>query len=149
MYRNMKQRGFSLIMAIFLIVVLGGIAVFIGRVSTMQHHGSALDEEGAMAYQAARSGIEWGVYQAVRGVNYCEPSPDATQFTLPLTVPATPDTLQHMVNYIVTVDCILNAETEGSPPDNGVNVYQITATANNATAGNFAVERQLTATVAK
>ena len=52
-------------MAIFLIVVLGGIAVFIGRVSTMQHQSSALDEEGAMAYQAARAGIEWGVYQAI------------------------------------------------------------------------------------
>ena len=67
MCRNMNQRGFSLIMAIFLIVVIGGIAVFIGRVSSMQHQSSALDEEGAMAYQAARAGIEWGVYQAVVG----------------------------------------------------------------------------------
>jgi MSHA biogenesis protein MshP len=142
----MNQRGFSLIMAIFLIVVLGGIAVFIGRVSTMQHHSSALDEEGAMAYQAARSGIEWGVYQAVRGVNYCELSPDSTQFTLPLTVPATPDTPQHIVNYTVTVRCALAKPTEGSTT---INVYNLTATANNAAAGNFAVKRQLTATVAK
>jgi MSHA biogenesis protein MshP len=141
MCRNMKQRGFSLIMAIFLIVVLGGIAVFIGRVSTMQHHSSALDEEGAMAYQAAKSGIEWGVYQAVEGASYCIPSPDSAQFILAL-----PATLTSTVNYTVTVICTLTTSTEGLT---NVNVYQITATANNATGGNFAVERQLTATVSK
>jgi MSHA biogenesis protein MshP len=141
MCRNMKQRGFSLIMAVFLIVVLGGIAVFIGRVSTMQHHSSVLDEEGAMAYQAAKSGIEWGVYQAVEGANYCVPSPDSAQFILAL-----PVTLTSTVNYTVTVTCTLTTSAEGSTE---VNVYQITATANNAAAGNFAVERQLTATVSK
>jgi MSHA biogenesis protein MshP len=141
----MKQRGFSLIMAIFLIVVLGGIAVFIGRVSTLQHHSSALDEEGAMAYRAARAGIEWGVYQAVRGVNYCASSPDSTQFVLPLAVPTIPAST---VNYTVTVACTLKTATEGSTANN-VNVYQITATANNAAGGNFAVERRLTATVSR
>ncbi|WP_104429281.1 pilus assembly PilX family protein [Methylobacter tundripaludum] len=133
----MKQRGFSLIMAIFLIVVLGGIAVFIGRVSTMQHQSSALDEEGAMAYQAARSGIEWGVYQAIV-VSSCVAS---TSFTLPLIVPTTPVST---VNYTVTVTCTRTPATEGSTV---INMYQITATAINAGVGRFFVERQLTATV--
>jgi len=133
----MKQRGFSLIMAIFLIVVLGGIAVFIGRVSTMQHQSSALDEEGAMAYQAARSGIEWGVYQAIV-VSSCVAS---TSFTLPLIVPTTPVST---VNYTVTVTCTRTPATEGSTV---INMYQITATAINASVGRFFVERQLTATV--
>ncbi len=137
MCRNMKQRGFSLIMAIFLIVVLGGIAVFIGRVSTMQHQSSALDEEGAMAYQAARSGIEWGVYQAIV-VSSCVAS---TSFTLPLIVPTTPVST---VNYTVTVTCTRTPATEGSTV---INMYQITATAINASVGRFFVERQLTATV--
>jgi MSHA biogenesis protein MshP len=141
MCRNMKQRGFSLIMAIFLIVVLGGIAVFIGRVSTMQHHSSALDEEGAMAYQAARSGIEWGVYQAVAiGGTGCANS------TFTLAVPTPTST----VNYTVKVECDLKRETEGSIPDN-VNVYKITATATNAAdvGSKFHVERKLIATVSK
>lgn len=138
MCRNMKQRGFSLIMAIFLIVVLGGIAVFIGRLSTMQQHSSALDEEGAMAYQAARTGIEWGVYQAIVNAS-CVAAPPA--FILALTVPTTP---LSTVNYAVTVTCTQTTATEGSTT---INVYQITATANNATGGNFAVERRLTATV--
>jgi len=139
MCRNMKQRGFSLIMAIFLIVVLGGIAVFIGRVSTMQHQSSALDEEGAMAYQAARSGIEWGIYQAVVNSGCIAVPPSA--FTLALTVPTTP---LSTVNYTVTVTCTSTAATEGSTV---INMYQITATAINASVGRFFVERQLTATV--
>lgn len=65
MYLRAKQTGFSLIMAIFLIVVLGGIAVFIGRVTSMQLQSSNLDQGGSTAYQAARAGIEWGVYQAL------------------------------------------------------------------------------------
>lgn len=136
MCRNMKQRGFSLIMAIFLIVVLGGIAVFIGRVSTMQHHSSALDEQGAMAYQAARAGIEWGVYRAIVSSS-CAAS---TTFTLALTVPS------GSVNYTVAVTCTTAAQTEGSTT---INVYQITSTANNAAGGNFYVERRLTATASQ
>jgi MSHA biogenesis protein MshP len=132
----MKQGGFSLIMAIFLIVVLSGIAVFIGRVSTMQHQGSTLDEEGAMAYQSARAGIEWGVYQAIVGSSCVASSP----FTLPLAIAT------GTVNYTVTVGCTSTAATEGSTT---INIYQITATANNASAGNFHVERQLTATISK
>ncbi|WP_333878794.1 hypothetical protein [Methylobacter sp.] len=138
----MKQRGFSLIMGIFLIVVLGGIAVFIGRVSTMQHQSSALDEEGAMAYQAARAGIEWGIYRAIIASS-CIAGPSV--FTLVLTVPTTPVSA---VNYAVSVICIRTQVTEGSTANN-VNVYQITSTANNASVGDFAVERRLTATVSQ
>jgi len=56
------------------------------------------------------------------------------------------------VNYTVEVKCTQTPPmTEGSTE---VNVYEITATAKNAAAvnaaaGNFAVERQLTATVSK
>ncbi|HEY8158300.1 MAG TPA: hypothetical protein VIF10_06305 [Methylobacter sp.] len=136
----MKQSGFSLIMAIFLIVVLGGIAVFIGRVSTMQHHSSALDEEGAMAYQAARAGIEWGVYRAIV-IDDGSGSSCSSAFTLPIHITAT-----STVNYSVTVACTSTPATEGST---AIGVYQIIATARNTAAGNFAVERQLSATVSK
>jgi MSHA biogenesis protein MshP len=137
----MKQRGFSLIMAIFLIVVLGGIAVFIGRVSTMQHQSSALDEEGAMAYQAARSGIEWGVYQAVAiGGTGCANS------TFTLAVPTPTST----VNYTVEVIC---SQTLPEPIEglSSIGVYQITATATNAAdvGSKFHVARKLIATVSK
>jgi len=144
MCRNMNQRGFSLIMAIFLIVVLGGIAVFIGRVSTMQHQSSALDEEGAMAYQAARAGLEWGVYQAIiidDGLGSgCAAS---TPFTLAVLATAT-----STVSYPVTVACTSVSANEGGV---SIRVYQITATSTNAAVidSKFHVERRLTVTVSK
>ncbi|MGZ5052769.1 MAG: hypothetical protein ACXWF8_17315 [Methylobacter sp.] len=141
MYPNRKQNGFSLVIAIFLIVVLGGIAVIISWVSTMQHQSSALDEEGSMAYQAARSGIEWGVYQAVINSS-CVAGPST--FSLALTVPTTP--AASTVNYNVSVACTQTSATEGTTV---INIFQITSTARNASNGNFAVERQLSVSVSR
>ncbi|MGZ8257428.1 MAG: hypothetical protein ACXWTX_06640, partial [Gallionella sp.] len=82
----------------------------------------------------------WGIYQAIVNSG-CIAAPPA--FTLPLTVPTTP---LSTVNYTVTVTCALTPAAEGSIANN-VNVYQITATAINASVGRFYVERRLTATV--
>ncbi|MBG6221269.1 MULTISPECIES: agglutinin biogenesis protein MshP [unclassified Janthinobacterium] len=58
-----KARGFSIVTAIFLLVVLSALGVALLSISTMQHAESALDVQGARAYQAARAGMEWGVYR--------------------------------------------------------------------------------------
>ena len=60
------QRGFSIVTAIFLIVVLGLLGVFIVTVVGMQQQSQALDVQGVRAYHAARAGIEWGAYQLLR-----------------------------------------------------------------------------------
>ena len=57
------QRGFTIVSAIFILVVLAALGAFVVTVSTNQQIGSALDVQGTQAYQAARSGIEWGLYQ--------------------------------------------------------------------------------------
>ena len=57
------QSGFSLVTAIFLLVILASLGAFIVTVSGLQQTSSALDVQGSRAYQAARSGIEWGTYQ--------------------------------------------------------------------------------------
>lgn len=62
-----KQEGFAIVSAIFILVALAVLGAFIAAVSSMQHVGSALDVQGAQAYQAARSGTEWGVRQALDG----------------------------------------------------------------------------------
>lgn len=59
------QRGFSLVTAIFLLVVIAALGAFAVTISTTQQQSAALDLLGARAYQAARAGIEWGVYQIV------------------------------------------------------------------------------------
>ncbi len=64
MFRK-RQAGFSIVAAVFILVVLAGLGGFVVTVSTAQHTGAALDVQGARAYQAARGGAEWGAY-AVR-----------------------------------------------------------------------------------
>ncbi|HZV63465.1 MAG TPA: agglutinin biogenesis protein MshP [Telluria sp.] len=61
-----RSTGVGLITAIFLLVVLAGLGVAMVTVFTAQQNSSTLDVQGARAYQAARAGIEWGLYQQFR-----------------------------------------------------------------------------------
>ncbi len=67
------QQGFSLVSAIFLLVVIAALGTFAVTLSTSQQQSAALDVMGARAYQAARAGIEWaafGVSQTASGVQW-------------------------------------------------------------------------------
>jgi MSHA biogenesis protein MshP len=128
------QRGFSIVAAIFLIVVLAALGAFMVTFSSVQHITSAQDLQGARAYQAARAGIEWGSYKALRSAS-CVTS-------TPLTLGGT------LAGFAVTVACS-NAGpfTEGA---NTVNVYTVVSTASLGTpASSTYVERQLQATIGK
>jgi MSHA biogenesis protein MshP len=63
---TVRQRGFSLISAIFLLVVLAALGAAMLTISTVHQASSALDVQGARAYQAARAGINWGLYQQLQ-----------------------------------------------------------------------------------
>jgi MSHA biogenesis protein MshP len=123
-------RGFSIVSAIFLVVVLAGLGAAIVRITASQSTGSALDVQGARAYQAARAGIEWGLYKQLRD-DTCTATP--VSFQLP------GGTLQ---SFTVTVRCLETAydSTTGSSGiavDPKINSYQVTATACNIpAAGN-------------
>ncbi|TCS39078.1 Tfp pilus assembly protein PilX [Paucimonas lemoignei] len=83
---RMAERGFTLVSAIFLLVVLAALGAAIVTVSTTQHTASALDVLGAQAYQAARAGTEWGLYQyRSNPAAYCNnaATPDTRTFALP------------------------------------------------------------------
>ena len=58
-----RSRGVGLITAIFLLVVIAGLAVAMVTVYTAQQASSTLDVQGARAYQAARAGIAWGLFR--------------------------------------------------------------------------------------
>lgn len=129
-----SDRGFSLVSAIFLLVVIAALATFAVTLSTTQQQSSALDVQGARAYQAARAGIEWGAYQALRN-NSCVA-------TTPLA--ALPNTL---ASFSVTVDCSSTAATEANVT---VTMYQLTSTATQGTAATADyVERQMSVTIAQ
>ena len=56
-----RQHGFSIVAAIFILVVLAALAGFIVSVTTTQNLTFAQDVQGARALQAARAGAEYGV----------------------------------------------------------------------------------------
>jgi MSHA biogenesis protein MshP len=63
-----RLRGFAIVSAIFILVVLAALGAFIVTVFGNQQAGSALDVLGVRAYQAARAGIEWGLYKQLQTV---------------------------------------------------------------------------------
>ena len=130
-----KQCGFSLITAIFLLVVISALATFSVTLFTTQQRSAALDVLGERAYQAARAGIEWGAYQVLQN-GAC---PAATQV-----LAAMPNTL---ADFRVQVDCITTLALEAGVT---VTMYQLTSTATQGTQGtpNY-LERQMQVTIAK
>ena len=61
-FRTKFQKGFSLVTAIFLLVVLGALGTMMVTFFVAQQQSSALDVMGSRAYQASRAGIEWAAY---------------------------------------------------------------------------------------
>jgi MSHA biogenesis protein MshP len=60
-----RLRGFALIPALFLIVVLSALAVVAVRIGTSQQQAVIMSLEEARALAAAQAGIEWGAYQSL------------------------------------------------------------------------------------
>jgi MSHA biogenesis protein MshP len=120
------QAGFALFNAIFLLVVLAAVGVFMVTLSGVGHYTSLWGLQGARVYHAARSGIEWGSVRALAG--NCA----STAF---FTVEG--------IN--ITVTCAAAPFTEGT--DN-FNVYQLTSVAEQGAFGAMDyVSRRLEARV--
>jgi MSHA biogenesis protein MshP len=60
------SRGFALVPALFLVVVLGALALIAIRVGTGQQQAVTLNLLQTRALAAARAGIEWGSYRALK-----------------------------------------------------------------------------------
>jgi MSHA biogenesis protein MshP len=73
-----QQSGFALVPALFLIVVLGALAVVAIRVGTGQQQTVTMSLLQARALSAAQTGIEWGAYQALKGGGSCVASTTLT-----------------------------------------------------------------------
>ena len=131
------QHGFSLLTAIFLLVVIAALAAFAVTISTTQQRGIALDVLGARAYQASRVGIDWGAYQLLRNGGGC----GAASAALPAgTLGGT------LGGFTVNVGCTATAHSEAA----AITMYQLTSTATlGAVAAPDYVERQMTATIAQ
>ena len=111
--RLRRSRGVSIVTAIFLLVVLSGIGAAVVTLSTAQHTSSAYDVLGARAYEAARSGIDYGMYQHLAG--NCA--------TASIALPGT------LAPFTVTVQCVAGSMVMSTGID--LTPVRITATACN------------------
>ncbi len=86
---NKKQQGFSIVIAIFILVVLGLLGSYMVRMSGVQQATSNYALQGAKAYQAAKAGLGWAIAKISAGgscvdVNMVITIPDLTGFTVSL-----------------------------------------------------------------
>jgi MSHA biogenesis protein MshP len=117
-------RGVSLITAVFLIVLLAGLAAALVRVFGAQQSASAMDMLGSQAYQAARSGLEWGMFQQLRVQPPSVGCFTAQRFALPSD--------GSLRNFSVNVSCTAKV---GNTVGDTTNRWTITAVACNLPAG--------------
>src|SRR4051812_39971682 len=156
--RPETQRGFSLIAAIFLLVVLALMGALIASVTGMQQASGQLDVSGVRAYESARAGLEWGTYKVVDPGNAINIAAGSCAAAGPTVCPTSPTNIASLAGslsgFTVTVTCTLSADTTES--NRTVRVFQIEATAcnqggscPNANPATGYVERRLESTVSK
>ena len=134
-----SSSGFALMLAVFLIVTLATIGLYLVTVSTGQVQAVSQDEQALRAYQAARAGLERGMYQRLITGNCTVPASIA--FTNP-----------GLATFRAEITCaqVGITENEGATP---VSVFLITSKGCNANPCTPAsppltyVERQLQVTI--
>ncbi len=105
-YQRRRSRGIAMLTAIFLLVVVAGLGVAVVTLTTTQQAGSAMDVQGQRAYQAARAGIEWGLYMAQRPVIQNPNDPTVTPVCPPGSSFGFPQQLAPtLADFTVTVTC--------------------------------------------
>ena len=120
-----SQRGFSLVAAIFVLVILAMLGAFMVTLSVIEHATASYAVQGARAYQAAISGLEWGIQRAV-SARACPASP--TTYNINVT---------GLSGFTVTVLCAAtdHIEPQSDPGPAAFHVFVITSTATFGTFG--------------
>lgn len=121
-FSTQRERGFSLVAAIFLLVIIASLGVFMLSVYSTQRATMNQDIQGVRAYHAAKAGIEWATFQLLDPEN-----------TTPVSAPATcaaatgtPVFAGALTGFVVNVTCTLTTTTEGR---HTIRVYELTSTA--------------------
>ncbi len=105
MSARVTMRGFALVPALFLIVVLGALAVIAVRVGTGQQQTVTMSLQEARALAAAQAGIEWGAYRSL----------DASSCVASTTLNLTEASL---AGFTVTVSCTASTFADGAATAN-------------------------------
>jgi MSHA biogenesis protein MshP len=127
-----SQSGFTLITALFLLIVVALLSVYMVTFRNVQQSTVVYAQQGARAMQAAHAGIEWGIYESVvNGGCIANPPFNAAGTALSA--------------FSITLNCTSSAHDEA-----GISIitYVLTSTAQTGTYGTLDyVYRSLRATV--
>jgi MSHA biogenesis protein MshP len=138
-----RQTGFSLVTAIFLLVAVAGLVASMVNLSSVQHSTVAMSVRGARAMEAARSAMDYAIFQVLKAGGGCAA---ATNFTFTAAEP-------ELQPYSVQIDCTVTQHTESTAPPFNVFTLTVTASAGSYASGANAnpdfVSRQLRATVSQ
>jgi MSHA biogenesis protein MshP len=132
-----QQRGFTLIASIFMLVVVAALVVYMSNIRVVQQTTLLYGVQDTRAMQAARSGIEWGIYRSLN-TGSC---PATTTFTI--AEPA-------LDAFNVRVSCNESTHIEGvvSATNPAITAFQLTAVASSGSFGSLDyVQRRMQATV--
>lgn len=117
-----RNRGFALVSAIFILVVLALAATLMINIAQSTSNTTTWGLNGARAYFAANTGVEWGAMQIVKDPSGCF-SPN----------PATLNLSQAgLAGFSVNIACTMASYTEN---DQAVDIFTVTATASQNTIG--------------
>lgn len=139
-----RQRGVSIFMAIFLLLLFGLVSALIATLISTANVSQAQDIEGARAYQAARAGVEWGMSQP-------ELDPNAASLILPDCFSPNPKALTAISGYSVEVRCT-RYQNGASPYQEGsktIRMFLLTARAVSTSATPPGIERLVEVTIEK
>lgn len=139
-----QQIGFSLVSAIFLLVIFTALGAIMLTVSGVQQTESTQDLQGSKAYQAAKAGIDWAAYRVLAPENANRTTaPFTAQYTCAALPP--PSLAGALAGFTLNVNCVRSDFIEAG---NTISVYQITSIATFGVSPNPSfVSRQLTATI--
>jgi len=132
-----RQRGVSIISAIFMLVLFAALAGLMASLVSTANVTSAQDIQGARAYQAAQAGVEWGLFQLDSDGAGTATPPCFSDITLPAV--AIPE-------FAVRVSC---GKSDYNEAGRSISIYLVTATARSIAASPVTIERQVSASIEK
>mgnify|MGYP006969376164 CR=1 FL=1 len=105
-----RQKGISLVPALFLLIVLAALGIVAVRLTAVQQQTVVLAMQSARAYAAAQAGVDWSAYQALVNGSCAAATINLTEAGL--------------AGFTVDTTCSSTAHSEGP---NTVRVYEIEA----------------------
>lgn len=146
-----RQGGVSLITAIFILLLFAALAALMANVVSTAHVTSAEDVLGSRAYQAARAGVEWGLYKIFEAPDAVDTIPASGDCTSPVNLPKCPTSafpVADINGFAVAFNCVPFQDAAG-PYQEGcrrIRIFRLTATATSPGPVGLNVEREVQVT---